>query len=137
MKRLFKPLLSLLVGFALGCGIGPHVDDYNESLVAAALATCTCGGFTFGDEAKCRAEFPPNGAEQGCLEALFKNTEGDWEAHLDCRAAANNRYASCINGSSCTDLLRRLECLNQLNDELEDCPKFPSELKRDHDDCLD
>lgn len=138
MKRLHKPLLSLLVGVALGCGIGPHIDDYNESLVATALASCACGGHAvlqFASEEECRAKAPPSASEQACIEALFKNVSGEFEVHLDCRTAANNRYASCLNSRTCTDLARA-QCFLDWLDEIEDCPKFPAELEKDHNECL-
>ena len=135
MKRMLTPLLSVAVALVAGCGIGPHVDDYTDALVASAVASCACGGLTYSSEEECRAEFPPDGGDQACLEALFKNADGDFEGHLDCRAAAHNRAAACANAKTCTDLAR-LGCLTQLVDELEDCPALPAEIQRDHDECL-
>lgn len=137
MKRLLTSLVSLTVALGAGCGIGPHVDDYNDALVAAALATCTCGGLTYGSEDKCRAEYPPDSGDLACIEALFKNADADYEPHLDCRTAAGNRYVACMNSSKCTDILGRGACVLQLADEIEDCPKFSAEVQRDHDQCLD
>jgi hypothetical protein len=137
MKRLFKPLLPLFVAVAAGCGVGPHVDDYNESLVASWHATCTCDGWKpqYSSEAECRAGRAPDAAEQACVEALFKNIDGDYEPHLDCRTAAQNRYTGCLNSKSCTDLAR-LGCLGDYLDEVEDCPDLPSDVDQELAECL-
>lgn len=137
MKRLFKPLLPLLAVVAAGCGIGPHVDDYNAALVASAQATCICDGWKpqFSSEAECRAERPPSEAKQACVEALFKNIEGDYEAQLDCATAALNRAAACVNGKTCTDLAR-LQCPFTLAAELDDCPDLPNDVQQELNECL-
>lgn len=136
MKRLVMPVLSVLVAFAAGCGIGPHVDDFNEAVVAAQQATCACGGDVgYSSEEECRVERPPSAADQACVEALFKNIGGDYEAHLDCRTAAQNRFASCLSSKTCTDLAR-LGCAGELADDLEDCPAFPDNVQRDLNECL-
>ncbi len=134
-----KRLIGLFVlSAAVGCGIGPHVDDYLDAAAAAAAATCACDGYKvllYSSEEECLAEFPPDEAERGCVESLFKAQSADYEAHLDCRAGAANRLAACLNGKTCTDLAR-LECLTQYGDEEEDCADFPSELQADLDECL-
>jgi hypothetical protein len=133
MKRLVMPVLSAFVALASGCGIGPHVDDFNESVVAAEAANCACPVGTSVEA--CRAERIPTAAEQACVEALFKNIDGDYEAHLDCRTAVNNRLAACLNSRTCTDLAR-LGCGVDALDELEDCPKFPSDVQKELNECL-
>jgi hypothetical protein len=137
MKRLLA-FVTLAAAFVPGCGNVPEAKEYNESLVAAGGATCACNGHAlllFSSEAECRAEFPPSEAEQGCVEALFKSLDPDFGPHLDCRTAANQRYASCLNAKTCTDLARG-SCVTELNDELEDCPDFPDEVQADLNDCL-
>lgn len=134
MKRLFTPVTSVLLVIAASCGIGPTVDDYNDSLVAAALAGCPCGHIGYSSEDECRAEAPPTAAEQACIEALFKNVEGDYEAHLDCRAAVNNRFASCLNAKTCTDAAR-LGCGLDYADEIEDCPDLPADVEQELAEC--
>ena len=136
MKRLFG---LFVLSAAVGCGIGPHVDDYVDAVAAGSVASCACEGYKillFSSEEECRAEAPPDEAERGCVEALFKAQSADYEAHLDCRTAANQRYAACLNSKTCTDLAR-LECLAQLADEEEDCPDFPSDVQNDLNQCLD
>jgi hypothetical protein len=134
MKRLSMPLLSVFFAVAVGCGIGPEIDDFNESAVAAALAGCDCGGLPYGSEEECREEAPPNAAEQACVEALLKNTDGDFEPHLVCRTGANNRLTNCLNSRTCTDLAR-LTCLTDYADEVEDCPAFPADVDQELREC--
>lgn len=137
MKRLLA-FVTLAAAFVPGCGNVPEARDYNESLVAAAQASCACdahGLLGFGSEAQCRAEFPPSEAEQGCVEALFKSLDPDFGPHLECLTAANQRYASCLNSKTCSDLAR-LGCLGDRNDEIEDCPDLPSDVQADVNDCL-
>jgi hypothetical protein len=128
--------IPLLAALFAGCGNVPEAKDFNESLVASALASCGCGGLTYGSEDKCRAELPPDEGDQACVEALFKSLDADFGPHLDCRTAANQRYAACLNGKSCTDLAR-LGCVTQLADEEEDCPDFPTDVQNDLNQCLD
>jgi hypothetical protein len=135
MRRLLKPLFPLFAVIAAGCGIGPHVDDYNESLVASGVAGCNCGGAGYPSEAVCREEVPPNTAEQACIEALFKNIDGDYEVHLDCRTAAQNRLAGCLNSHECSDGLGRLACANTALMELADCPDFPADVQQELNEC--
>lgn len=132
MKRLSMPIVSLLVAFAAGCGVGPHVDDFNESLVAKELAECGCTP----NEEECREDAPPTAGEQACVEALFKNAEGNYEAQLDCLTAANNRLAGCLNGKACTDLAR-LGCGVDALDDIEDCPDLPNDIANELRQCLD
>ena len=133
MKRLAMPLLSVFFAVASGCGIGPEIDDFNESAVAAAAAGCECT-IPPRTEEQCRADTIPTAAEQACVEALLKNTDGDWEPHLVCRTGANNRLASCLNSRTCTDLAR-LACLTDYADEVEDCPAFPADVERELAEC--
>jgi hypothetical protein len=135
MKRLSMPIVSVLVALAAGCGVGPHVDDFNESLVAQALAGCACGNIGYSSEEECREVAPPSAGEQACVEALFKNAEGDYEAQLDCRTAAQNRLASCLNSKSCTDLAR-LGCAGEAADDLNDCPDLPNDINKELFECL-
>ncbi|WP_143140334.1 hypothetical protein [Nannocystis exedens] len=128
------PIVSVLVAFAAGCGVGPHVDDFNESLVAAAVAGCACGNIGYSSEEECRAEAPPDEGEQACIEALFKNAEANYEAQLDCRTAVNNRLASCLNSKSCTDLAR-LGCGGEAAEDLEDCPDLPNDINQELAEC--
>lgn len=128
--------LPLLAALLAGCGNVPEAKDFNDSLVAGALASCACGGLTYGSEEQCRAEFPPDEADQACVEALFKSLDADFGPHLECRSAAQQRYAACLNGKSCTDLAR-VGCYTQLIDEEEDCPDFPAEVQTDLNQCLD
>lgn len=132
MKRLSMPIVSVLVALVAGCGIGPHVDDYNESLVAAALAGCGCSA----NEDECREDAPPSAGEQACVEALFKNAEGDYEAQLDCRTAVQNRLASCLNSKTCTDLAR-LGCAGEAIEDEADCPDLPNDINNELRQCLD
>ncbi|WAS92329.1 hypothetical protein [Nannocystis punicea] len=134
MKRLSMPIVSVLVALAAGCGVGPHVDDYNESLVAAAVAGCPCGHVGYSSEEECRAEAPPTAGEQACIEALFKNAEANYESQLDCRTAVNNRLASCLNSKSCTDLAR-LGCGLDAAEDLEDCPDLPGDIEQELLEC--
>lgn len=127
------PLLALL---AAACGNGPEVKDFNEALVASALAECGCGGLTYGSEEDCRAKHPPTEADQACVEALFKNTDIDYGPHLECRTAARNTYAACLNSKSCTDLAR-LGCFGDWLADDNDCPDFPSDVQVDLNQCLD
>jgi hypothetical protein len=132
MKRLSMSLLSVFVAVATGCGIGPEIDDFNESAVAAASAKCECPILT--SEEACRAETIPTEAEQACVEALLKNTEGDFEPHLTCRTAAYNRLASCLNSRTCTDVAR-VTCDVDYGDEVEDCPAFPADVQQELIEC--
>jgi hypothetical protein len=137
MKRLFEPLLVLSVALAAGCGIGPHVDDYLDALVAWEQTTCGCDSWkgTHDSEAQCRAERPPTAAEQACVEALFKNTPGDYEVQLDCAAAAYNRASACLGGKTCTDIARAA-CPFDLVGELADCPDLPNDVLQELNECL-
>jgi hypothetical protein len=134
MKRLSMSLLSVFVAVATGCGIGPEIDDFNEAAVAAASANCECPGLLYGSEEECRADTVPTAAEQACVEALFKNIEGDYEPHLVCRTNATNRLASCLNSRTCTDLAR-LTCGTDYADEVEDCPAFPADVQQELNEC--
>ncbi|MCY0993080.1 hypothetical protein OV203_38415 [Nannocystis sp. ILAH1] len=136
MKRLSMPIVSVLVALAAGCGVGPHVDDYNESLVAAALASCSCGNGGYSSEEECREEAPPDAGEQACVEALFKNAEANYEAQLDCRTAVQNRLASCLNDKTCTDLAR-LGCAGEALEDEADCPDLPNDINNELRQCLD
>lgn len=137
MKRLSG---LFVLSAALGCGIGPHVNDFNDAVVAASAASCRCEGYLvlfqgYTSEEQCLAEWPPDEAEQGCVESLFKAQDVDYQDHLDCRTGALNRLASCLNGKTCTDTAR-LGCVTQYADEEEDCPDVPAELQQDLDECL-
>ncbi|MBZ5714566.1 hypothetical protein K7C98_35485 [Nannocystis pusilla] len=127
-------LSSVFVAVATGCGIGPEIDDFNQSAVAAAVADCPCGHIGYSSEEECRAEAPPTAAEQACVEALFKNIEGDYEPHLVCRTGANNRFANCLTSKTCSDLAR-LACLTDYADEVEDCPAFPADVQQELTEC--
>lgn len=132
-----KRLLAFVTVIA-ACGNVPEARDFNESLVAARAETCKCGNHSlllFSSESECLAEFPPSEAEQSCVEGLFKSLDPDFGPHLECRAAANNRFASCLASKTCTDL-GRLGCAGDLADEEEDCPDFPSEVQAELNDCL-
>lgn len=129
------PLALTLLAALAGCGNVPEARDFNEALVASSLASCACG-FSDEAEADCRATAPPDESDQACVEALFKSLDADFGVHLDCRTAANQRYADCLNSKTCTDL-ERLGCLAQYLDEEEDCPDFPSEVQNDLAQCLD
>ncbi|MCY1055300.1 hypothetical protein [Nannocystis sp. SCPEA4] len=132
MKRLSMSLMSVFVAVATGCGIGPEIDDFNESAVAAASANCECPGLV--SEEECREDTIPTAAEQACVEALLKNTEGDWEPHLTCRTAANNRLANCLSSRTCTDVAR-FTCGVDYADEVEDCPAFPADVQQELNEC--
>lgn len=138
MKRLLT-FVILAAAFVPGCGNVPEAKEYNESLIAAGQASCACDAHVvlgFGSEADCRVEFPPSEGEQACVEALFKSLDADFGPHLDCRTGANQRYASCLNSRTCSDL-ERLGCLGELNDELNDCPDFPGDVQQELTECLD
>lgn len=137
MKRLLA-FVTLAAAFVPGCGNVPEAREFNKALVAARQATCACdahGLFGYSSEAECRAEFPPSEADQSCVEGLFKSLDADFGPHLECRAAAHDRYTACLNTKSCTDLAR-LGCLGTLNDEVEDCPDLPSEVQADLNECI-
>lgn len=128
--------IPLLAALAAACGNAPEAKDFNEALVAAALAECGCGGLTYGSETDCRAQHPPDGTEQACVESLFKSLDVDYGPHLECRTAARNTYAACLNGKSCTDLAR-LGCFGDLLSAENECPDFPSDVQNDLNQCLD
>jgi hypothetical protein len=132
-----KRLLAFVTVIA-ACGNVPEARDFNESLVAAGQASCQCNGhllLLFSSESECVAEFPPSEAEQGCVESLFKSLDPDFGPHLECRTAANQRYASCLSSKTCSDLARG-SCVGDLTDEIEDCPDLPDDVQADLNDCL-
>lgn len=137
MKRLLS-IVPVLAALATGCGNVPEAKDFNDSLSAARTASCACDAHVllgFGSESECAAEFPPSEGERACVEALFKSLDADFGPHLECRTAANQRYASCLSSKTCSDL-ERLGCPGQLLDEEEDCPDFPSEVQQELNECL-
>jgi hypothetical protein len=137
MKRLLS-LVPVIAALAAGCGNVPEAKDYNDALVAVGVAECACGAHVlFGaeSEAECQAEHPPSEGEQACVEALFKSLDPDFGPHLECRTAAENRYASCLSSKTCSDLARA-GCLGERIDELEDCPALPDDVQKELNECL-
>lgn len=131
-------LFPLILPLAIGCGNVPEAKDFNESLVAARRAFCSCDGYKllYSSEQECQSEFPPSEAQQACVETLFKNLNADFGGNLECLTSVNYNYATCLNSRTCSDL-ERFKCLPEWSDQQEDCPKFPDDVQRDLDDCLD
>ncbi|MFY0535295.1 hypothetical protein [Nannocystis pusilla] len=78
----------------------------------------------------------PSAGEQACVEALFKNADGDYEAQLECRTAVQNRLANCLNSKTCTDLAR-LGCAGEALEDEADCPDLPNDINNELRQCLD
>ncbi len=104
--------------------------EYNNPLILLTLLKAP-----YASSEACLMDLPPGAAERGCVEGLFQDQSVDYEAVLDCRAAALDRSDACLRNKTCTDTARG-GCYVDLSDEIKSCPDLPDEVENKLNDCL-
>jgi hypothetical protein len=144
MFRRFAPLA--LLALTVCNNEANSVDGYLDSIDGFFATACECDHDNvillalilrppYDSPEECREDLGVDSSERGCVEGLFTDEATDYRGVTDCRAAANERAASCLSSKTCTDTARA-DCYEQLADEVEDCPTLPDDLNDRLNDCL-